>query len=314
MLCGQSALKMGAMETTSRTWKIELHALASTTLTDRQFLTGQRDGHPVTLAAALRLPPGMEKVPAVVLMHGSGGLSGVVDEWARWLTDRGIASLMLDCFTARGVETTFANQAQLGRLAMIIDAYRAFDLLATHPRIDSGRIALMGFSRGGQAALYSAVRRFRDLHGPKLGDFAGYVSFYPACHIRYRDDERLVDRPIQVLHGTADDLNPIDPCRGFVARAREAGASIELHEFPGARHVFDWPLLAQPVVLRGVRSNNGALLVEGEDGALYLEGSAIAAADAINRFTLNPTLGHDPEAFAAARRIVAAFMQRILHA
>src|SRR5690606_16580353 len=110
------------------------------------------------------------------------------------------------------------------------------------------------------------------------------------------------ERPIQVLHGTADDLNPIGPCRDFVARARQAGARIELHEFPGARHVFDWPLLAQPVVLQGVRSNNGALLVEGDDGALYLEGSSIAAADAIDRFTLNPTLAHDPEAFAAARR------------
>jgi dienelactone hydrolase len=305
---------MGAMETPSRTWKIELHALASTTLTDQQFLTGQRDGRPVTLTAALRLPPGMAKVPAVILMHGSGGVSGVVDEWARWLTDRGIASLMLDCFTSRGVDTTFANQEQLGRLAMIVDAYRAFDLLAAHPRIDSGRIALMGFSRGGQAALYSAVQRFRDMHGPKLGDFAGHVSFYPACHIRFRDDERLVDRPIQVLHGTADDLNPIGPCRDFVARARQAGANIELHEFPGARHVFDWPLLAQPVVLQGVRSHNGAMLAEAEDGALYLEGTTIAASDAIDRFALNPTLGHDPEAFAGARRIVDAFTNQVLHA
>lgn len=314
MLCGQSALKMRAMETTSRTWKIELHTLASSTLTDQQFLTGQRDGRPVTLSGALRLPPGMAKVPAVVLMHGSGGVSGVVDEWARWLTDRGIASLMLDCFTGRGLDTTFANQEQLGRLAMIIDAYRAFDMLATHPRIDSSHIALMGFSRGGQAALYSAVQRFRDMHGPKLGDFAGYVSFYPACHSRYRGDERLVDRPIQVLHGTADDLNPIGPCRDFVSRARQAGATIELHEFPGARHVFDWPLLAQPVVLQGVRSNSGAMLVEGDDGALYLEGTTLAAADAIDRFTLNPTLGHDPEALAGAQRIVDAFIRQVLHA
>ena len=252
-----------AMETGSRTWKIELRAIASSTLTDQQFLTGQRDGRPVTVGAALRLPPGMAKVPAIILVHGSGGTSGVVDEWARWLTDRGIASLMLDCFTARGIDTTFANQEVLGRLSMIIDAYRAFDVLAEHARIDSRRIALMGFSRGGQAALYAAVQRFRDMHGPTLGDFAGYLSFYPACHIRYRNDERLVDRPVHVLHGVADDLNPIGPCRDFVARARQAGANIELHEFPGARHVFDWPLLAQPLVLQGVRSNNGALLVEG---------------------------------------------------
>lgn len=302
------------METGSRTWKLELHVIPSTTLTDRQFLTGQREAPPVTLTAALRLPPGTAKAPAVILLHGSGGASGYVDEWARMLTDQGVASLMLDCFTGRGIDTTFANQEQLGRLSMIVDAYRAFDVLAKHARIDSNRVALMGFSRGGQAALYAAVRRFQDMHGPQLGRFAGYLSFYPACHIRYRDDEHLVDRPVHVLHGTSDDLNPIEPCRAYVARARQAGANIELHEFPGARHVFDWPLLSQAVVLQGVRSNAGALLSEAADGAILLEGTDIPAAAAIERFTLNPTLGYHAEAFAGSRRIVTAFTKQVLHA
>jgi dienelactone hydrolase len=301
------------MDTPSRTWKIELHAVASTTVSDREFLTGQDEGRPVTLTAALRLPPGMAKVPAVVLMHGSGGVSGYVDEWARFLTDRGVASLMLDCFTARGIDTTFANQDALGRLSMIVDAYRAFDVLTRHPRIDSRHIVLMGFSRGAQAALYAAVQRFRDMHGPVAGDYAGYLAFYPACHIRYRQDEQLVDRPVQVLHGVADDLNPIGPCRDFVARARQAGAQIELHELANARHVFDWPLLTRPVVLQGVRSHDGALLSEGEDGAILLDGTDLPAAAAADRFTLNPTLGYDAEAFAESRRIVAAFIEQVLH-
>lgn len=302
------------MDSGHRTWKIELHAIASTTLTDQQFLMGERVGRLVTITAALRLPPGMAQVPAVILLHGSGGIAGSVDAWARFLTDHGVASLMLDCFTARGIETTFANQETLGRLAMIVDAYRAFEALARHPRIDPGRIALMGFSRGGQAALYAAVQRFRDMHGPASGELAGYLSFYPACHIRYRNDERLVDRPVQVLHGLADDMNPIEPCRDFVARARQAGARIELHEFPGARHVFDWPLLSQPVVLKDARSNNGALLTEGADGVITLAGTDIPASAAIEHFTLQPSLAYDAEAFAAARSIVGAFIEQVLHA
>ncbi|MBM0103709.1 dienelactone hydrolase family protein [Steroidobacter sp. S1-65] len=301
------------MEAGSRTWKVELHAIPSTTLTDRQFLTGQREAQPVTLTAALRLPPGAARVPAVILMHGSGGASGYVDEWARFLTDRGVASLMLDCFTGRGIDTTFANQEQLGRLAMIVDAYRAFDVLSGHARIDANRVVLMGFSRGGQAALYAAVRRFQDMHGPKRGGFAGYLSFYPACHIRYRSDEQLVERPIQVLHGAADDLNPIGPCREFVARARQAGANIELHEFAGARHVFDWPLLSQAVVLQGVRSHNGPSLSEREDGVIVLDGADLDAGDAGERFAMNPTLGYDADAFAASRRRVAEFIKQVLH-
>ena len=301
------------MDNTGRTWKIELRAIPSATLTDQQFLTGESVGQPVTLTAALRLPPGMAKVPAIVLLHGSGGVSGQVDDWARFLADHGVASLMVDSFTPRGLDTSFANQGVLGRLAMIVDAYRAFDALAAHPRIDEERIALMGFSRGGQAALYAAVQRFRDLHGPTQGEFAGYLPFYPACHIRFRDDERLVDRPVHILHGIADDMNPIGRCRDYVSRVRQAGGRIHLHEFPHARHIFDWPLLSQPMVLQGVRSNAGALLVEREDGELYLDGSEVPAAAALGKFTLNPTLAYDAAAHAASQQIVAAFIAQLLH-
>jgi dienelactone hydrolase len=235
-----------------------------------------------------------------------------VDDWARFVTDHGVASLALDCFTERGIDVTFGNQGVLGRLAMIVDAYRAFDVLANHPRIDRQRIALMGFSRGGQAALYAAVQRFRDRHGPREGDFAGYLSFYPACHIRYRDDERLMDRPVHVLHGTADDMNPIGRCRDYVARVRAAGGKIELHEFPGARHIFDWPLLARPVILQGVRSNSGGLLVEREQGTIFLDGTDIPEAAAIEQFALNPSLAYDAQAFAASKRIVADFIKQVL--
>ena len=69
---------------------------------------------------------------------------------------------MLDSFSGRGLTSTSTNQALLGRFNMILDAYRALDVIANHPRIDPTRIAVMGFSRGGQSALYSSLKRFQQ--------------------------------------------------------------------------------------------------------------------------------------------------------
>src|SRR5690242_12390571 len=58
--------------------RLELRPLPSTTLTDQEFLTGQKEGRPVILAGELRIPtPGTSRLPAVVLLHGSGGVGGL---------------------------------------------------------------------------------------------------------------------------------------------------------------------------------------------------------------------------------------------
>src|SRR5262245_51649013 len=121
--------------------RIELHAFRSTTLTDQQFLNGVKEGQPVTLTGELRLPAraGSARLPAVVLLHGSGGLSSSNQAWAQELNAMGIAVFMVDSFTGRGIVSTSANQEALGRLAMIIDAYRALELLAPDSRIDADR-------------------------------------------------------------------------------------------------------------------------------------------------------------------------------
>jgi dienelactone hydrolase len=95
---------------------------------------------------------------ACSLLHGSGGINGGNEPWAKESNEMGIASLLLDSFSGRGLVSRSTDQALLGRLNMILDAYRAFDVLATHPRIDAARIAVIGFSRGGQSALYSSLR------------------------------------------------------------------------------------------------------------------------------------------------------------
>src|SRR5262249_7167866 len=57
--------------------RTEIHAVPTFTLSDKQFLTGDRNGTPVTIGGVLRLPPsGTDRLPTVILLHGSGGIGG----------------------------------------------------------------------------------------------------------------------------------------------------------------------------------------------------------------------------------------------
>src|SRR5215472_1552835 len=223
--------------------RTELHAIPTLTLSDREFLLGEKNGTPVTIAGALRVPLlGTDRLPAVILVHGSGGIGGNVDRWSQELNSIGLATFVIDSFTAR-IQSTSANQALLGRLNMILDSYRALGVLAAHPRIDPEKVVLMGFSRGGQATLYASLKRFERMCGPEGATFAAYVPFYAPCFTTYIGDEDVSENPIRLFHGAADDYVPVAPCRAYVERLRKVGKDVTLTEYPDAHHAFDNPLL-----------------------------------------------------------------------
>jgi len=249
--------------------RMEIHPVMSTTLTGEQFLTGDANGKPVTLAGELRLPkPTTDKVPAIVLVHGSGGLSASPDAWAREFNSIGIAAFILDSFAGRGIVSTVSDQSQLHSLAMIVDAYRALTLLAEHPRIDRDRIGVIGFSKGAVASVYSSNRRFRQLYGPPGVEFAAHIGLYTPCNVAYRDDEKTTGKPIRLFHGIADDYVAIGPCRDYAARLRQAGADIALTEYPDAYHAYDNPAYATPLKLPAAQTTRSCFLTEGDGGAI----------------------------------------------
>jgi len=226
--------------------RTEVPLIQTTTPTDQQFLTGAKDAKAATITGVLRIPRlGTDRLAAVILVHGSGGMGGNVDYWSQQLTTSGIATFAIDYFTGRGIENTNADQGKLPRLAEIIDIYRALALLGTHPRIDPNRIAVMGFSRGAQAALYSSLLRFQKMYGPEGLNFSAYVTFYTPCNTRYIEDEAVSEKPIRLFHGTADDYVPVAPCRSYVERLRKGGKDVQLTEYAEAYHVFDNPLLKE---------------------------------------------------------------------
>jgi dienelactone hydrolase len=273
------------------------------TLSDRQFLSGSKDGTPALIAGELRFPAGDGPFPTVVLVHGSGGVGSNVNRWACELNEIGVAAFVLDCFTGRGISSTIPDQSRLGSLAMIYDAYRALEGLTGHPGIDSSRVGLMGFSKGGFVALYASMRRFQAFYAPIGIEFAIYIPFYARCDITFESDEDLTDRPIRMHHGEEDDWVPVEPARRLVARLQAAGKDISLTTYPGARHVFDSPTYPPVFRFNDAEISIECRLAERDGEIINLEsGKPFTNRDAC--VTRGATVGANPEAYELARKSV----------
>jgi dienelactone hydrolase len=300
-----SALKQVAPRT-------ELHLVQTLTLSDQQFLKGDSAGEPVTISGQLRIAQGSGRLPVVILQHASSGYDARIDVWSRELNELGISTFALDGFTVRGLTDINSSQASLGRLNLILDIYRALDVLAKHPRVDPTRIALMGFSREGQATLYASLWRFHKLWNKSGVEFAAYVAFYPDCMTTFLSDTEVVNRPIRIFGGTLDDYNPISACKVYAERLRGASRDVEVTEYPNASHSFDNPLGAQPAKIQPTFESARNCKIREEANGLLIN------ADTKQAFTYKdacvvhgPHTGYDPVATEAASASVKAFFKSV---
>ena len=121
-----------------------------------------------TVIGTLAMPDSEGPAPVVLLLHGFTGMRhelpvvGTEDTMfsraARWLGERGVASLRID-FRGSGdsegawEDTTFSGQ--------IADVSAALDYLETLEGIDSGRASILGLSQGGLVGAAAAGRDAR---------------------------------------------------------------------------------------------------------------------------------------------------------
>jgi dienelactone hydrolase len=186
----------------------------------------------------LSKPDGAGPFPAVVFLHGCTGLAtNARDAIAERMTSWGYVALSVDSFATRGINQACGIQEIPNRQA---DALGALLYLSRQAFVDPRRIAVLGASQGGIAALQLASTRPAGLFViPDELKFKAAVAYYPLCSLA--SDQASI--PTLVMIGELDDWAPVADCERWMKRRAGAGAPVKLVTYPGAYHLFDVPLL-----------------------------------------------------------------------
>lgn len=222
------------------------------------LLSQEKDTPEIELKGILMLPKNVTaKIPAVIFLHGSGGLNRGYWYYAEELVAGGMAVLLVDSFGSRGVENTNTDKTvtlvTFG--TMVGDAFGALTFLTSHPAIDPKKIALMGFSKGGVVALYCADKKTNRLLASDNLSFAGIIAVYPLCNMTFKNLEPT-EAPLFIPIGELDDWTPAHWCQKYTDRMKGAGADVKLILYPDAYHAFIFPIPTPFTIPKAVNPSN----------------------------------------------------------
>jgi dienelactone hydrolase len=230
---------------------------------------GPENDPPTAAHGRLYLPPGqhpLRSVPAVVLLHGSGGILASRElTYAPQLARIGVAALVIDSFGARRERGTdfIVRLLNITETMMLADAYSGLAFLAARPEIDPRRVVLTGFSYGAMAATYGTYAQIADKLAPAGLRFAAHVAFYGPCIARFADS-RTTGAPLLMLLGGADEITDQGRCAEIAADLRAGGSRAETIVYPGAVHQWDGGFGRRSI---GRNLGGCAMLVE-QDGTI----------------------------------------------
>jgi dienelactone hydrolase len=197
------------------------------------------------LHAQLYKPDGDGPFPAVIALHGCGGLASHSDpvlpryrDWAEQLLKAGSAVLLPDSYGSRelGPQCRVKERRVRARRERVADIMASRQWLVQQPWAARGRISLLGWANGGSALLWAVRPQLssRDVEP----DFRSAVAFYPNCSASsgLGWSARV---PTLLLIGAKDDVNSPLACRQMVDGARGRSALARIVVYPGALHDFD---------------------------------------------------------------------------
>lgn len=196
------------------------------------------------------VPEGDGPFPAVLLLHACFGNLGHVDRWARTLQSHGYAAVVVNSMRARGLEGHFDNVAVCSGL-VLRPADRARDIsisiekLEALKRVDTSRIAIVGFSHGG----WTVLEYLGQMDDPATGDDSprarptvkSIVVVYPYCGGEVMSGLERWPREVRMLMLLAENDRAVgtSTCEEVANDLSARGYAVSLHVYAGAEHGYD---------------------------------------------------------------------------
>jgi dienelactone hydrolase len=187
------------------------------------------------------------KAPAVLILHGSGGVDGRGAFYAKALQQAGIATLEITMFPPGG-------RPREGPKATIPHAAAALKWLAAQSNVDSHRLGVMGFSWGGYMSLMMSNEFVQEQMGKDVPKPIAFAPFYPVCtslisfannpkyaYYNTQTRMRMSGAPKLIHVGTRDDYEEGErPCAPLLAMWPSAAREhTTVRYVEGATHAFD---------------------------------------------------------------------------
>lgn len=216
--------------------------------------------NPLIVSGQLRIPAtSTGTVPAVVIVHGSGGVDSRGTFYVEALNKAGIATLEIDMWAARGWLGGISGRPR-GVPETLPDAYGALKFLSEQPRIDPQRIGIMGFSWGGVVTMLSATEPYTVRYTGGL-KFAAHVANYPVCWVYNRvpgyQFNSFTGSPVLIQAGQLDTYDDPDTCPNLVQSLPDAAqAFISVKVYPNVTHA--WDRLQPAITVTDPYSHKGA--------------------------------------------------------
>ncbi len=174
-------------------------------------------------------PAARGKFPAVLLLHGSGGLdpgtAQVFRSIGRGFSERGYVVLIPHYFerTNHTVDKPFQTKDFLAWMEAVEDAIKFAGASGT---VDADRIGMIGYSMGAHIAFYRGAR------DPRIKAIVSCAGSLPV-------ESKSKFPPVLILQGSADRSNPLANVKKFQEALKAKGTPYANHIYKRMGHNFD---------------------------------------------------------------------------